>query len=192
MSESPLSPTPLPPFGRRGAIAADGARSVPLPTAGEGKPARSDGRERGRTKLLRDRAKAMRSGQTDAEHRLWQILRAKRLAGYKFKRQLPINHYIADFVCLRHRLIVEADGGQHAEDDRDERRDAYLRSQGFRVLRFWNIEIFDNEEGVLTSILEALEQPLSPTRRSAADRPPDGPTGPPPQRGEGFSGASDG
>jgi very-short-patch-repair endonuclease len=106
---------------------------------------------------------------------LWQILRAKRLAGFKFKRQLPIDHYIADFVCVQRRLIVEADGGQHSESAADAKRDAYLRAQGFRVLRFWNNDIFNNEEGVLTSILHALERPLSPT--------------PPPQRGEGLSGA---
>jgi very-short-patch-repair endonuclease len=102
----------------------------------------------------------MRCEPTPAEHRLWQILRAKRLAGYKFKRQLPVDHYIADFACLQHRLIIEADGGQHNESRGDQRRDTYLRAQGFRVLRFWNNEIFENEEGVLTRIFEALESPL--------------------------------
>jgi very-short-patch-repair endonuclease len=102
----------------------------------------------------------MRSQPTPAEHRLWQILRAKRLSGYKFKRQLAIDGYIVDFACLKQRLIVEADGGQHAENARDIRRDAYLQAQGFRVLRFWNSDIFTNEEGVLGSILSALETPL--------------------------------
>jgi very-short-patch-repair endonuclease len=102
----------------------------------------------------------MRSAPAEAEHRLWQILRAKRLADYKFKRQLPIDHYIADFVCLSARLIIEADGGQHAENAGDARRDAYLESQGFRILRFWNNEIFENEEGVLTRVFEALQSPL--------------------------------
>jgi len=102
----------------------------------------------------------MRSKSTPAEQRLWRILRAKRLANYKFKRQLPIDHYIVDFCCLRGRLIVEADGGQHAESVADQRRDAYLRSQGFRILRFWNNDIFTNEEGVLTSILNVLASPL--------------------------------
>jgi len=144
---------PLPPEGGRGV----GERGQP------------------QRKLLRQRARAMRSQQTDAEHRLWQILRAKRLAGYKFKRQLPIDQYIVDFACLAQRLIIEADGGQHSESLGDRRRDAYLREQGFRILRFWNNDIFNNEEGVLTSILNALESPLSPT--------------PPPQRGEGLAGA---
>jgi very-short-patch-repair endonuclease len=134
--------------------------TVPLPSAGEGQPSRSDGRERARKELLRKRAKSMRSEQTDAEHRLWQILRAKRLEGYKFKRQLPIDHYIVDFVCLRQRLIIEADGGQHSESTSDAKRDAYLKAQGFRVLRFWNDKIFNNEEGVLEAILAALHTPL--------------------------------
>jgi len=100
----------------------------------------------------------MRHEATPAEHRLWQILRGKRLQGYRFKRQCPIDHYIVDFVCLSHRLIVEADGGQH-EASRDARRDAYLIGQGFRVLRFWNTDIFDNEEGVAERILPALADP---------------------------------
>jgi very-short-patch-repair endonuclease len=102
----------------------------------------------------------MRREQTPAEHRLWQILRAKRLAGFKFKRQLPIDGYIVDFACLKQRLIIEADGGQHAESPRDTVRDAYLEAQGFRILRFWNNDIFNNEEGVLTAVLMALETPL--------------------------------
>jgi very-short-patch-repair endonuclease len=146
-----------------------GCESVPPPSAGEGQP--RSGRERGRKQVLRDHAKHMRSEQTPAEHRLWQILRAKRLAGYKFKRQLPIDHYIVDFACPLRRLIVEADGGQHASNDRDLKRDAYLQAQGFRVMRFWNSDIFNNEEGVLTSILDALQAPL-PARLRRASPPP--------------------
>ena len=116
----------------------------------------------------------MRSAPTEAEHRLWQILRAKRLSGYKFKRQLPIDSYIVDFACLRQRLIVEADGGQHG-GGYDDRRDAYLRNQGFRLLRFWNNDIFNNEEGVLLTILDALAPPLP---------------NPSPARGEGLEGGS--
>ena len=101
----------------------------------------------------------MRSGPTDAEHRLWQIQRAKRLAGHKFRRQVPIDHHIVDFVCLGGRLIVEADGGQHRPET-DAKRDAYLESQGFRILRFWNNEIFNNEEAVVACIADALTAPL--------------------------------
>ena len=145
------------------------ANSGPPPSAGEGQP--RSGRERGSKSVLRQRAKQMRSDPTPAEHRLWQILRAKRLAGYKFKRQLRIDHYIADFVCLQRRLIVEADGEQHGESKTDERRDAYLKAQGFQVLRSWNNDIFNNEEGVLTSILDALTAPL-PARLQRAVPPP--------------------
>jgi very-short-patch-repair endonuclease len=113
----------------------------------------------------------MRSKPTPAEHRLWQILRAKRLAGYKFKRQLAIDGYIVDFACPRRRLIVEADGGQHSENRADAKRDAYLTGQSFRILRFWNTDIFENEEGVLTSILDALQAPL-PARLQRAVPPP--------------------
>lgn len=129
----------------------------PSPLAGEGL-----GRGQGShptPKLLRTRAKAMRSAPTDAERKLWAILRAKRLAEYKFKRQVPIDRYIVDFVCLRQRLIIEVDGGQHSPSS-DARRDAYLLGQGFRILRFWNNEILINEEGVSRRILDELEPPL--------------------------------
>jgi very-short-patch-repair endonuclease len=147
----------------------------PSPLAGEGKLSRSDSRERGRRiSKLRGRAKDMRSHLTDAEHRLWQILRAHRFAGYKFRRQVPIEFYIADFVCFARRLIVELDGGQHSENARDEKRDAYLESQGFRVLRIWNNDLFENEEGVAELILSALRSPPLPN--------------PSPARGEGLVG----
>ena len=151
----------------------------PSPLAGEGKLLRSDSRERGRRlSKLRDRAKQMRSQQTDAEHRLWQILRAHRFAGYKFRRQVPIDFYIADFICFAERLIIELDGGQHAESRRDEKRDAYLHSRGFRVLRIWNNDLFTNEEGVAEAILAALRSPPLPN--------------PSPARGEGLNGATNG
>ena len=112
----------------------------------------------------------MRSASTNAEHRLWQLVRAKRFADYKFRRQVPIDHYIADFLCAPSRLIVELDGGQHGGPD-DLKRDAYLRAQGFRILRFWNNEIFDNEEAVMARIFDALQSPLpnpSPARGRGA------------------------
>jgi very-short-patch-repair endonuclease len=130
----------------------------PSPLAGEGKASRSDARERG--KLLRYRAKAMRSAPTEAEHRLWQIVRAHRFSAFKFRRQVPIDHYIVDFLCPARRLIVELDGGQHAESTNDLRRDAYLQSQGFHIIRIWNNELFTNEEGVAAAILNALQAPL--------------------------------
>jgi very-short-patch-repair endonuclease len=121
--------------------------------------------------MLRECGKQMRSTPTQAEHRLWQMLRAHRFAGYKFRRQVPIDFYIADFVCLQARLIIEVDGGQHG-GAHDQRRDAFLTSQGFRVLRIWNNDLFINEEGVATAILEALRAPPLPN--------------PSPARGEGL------
>jgi very-short-patch-repair endonuclease len=104
----------------------------------------------------------MRSAPTDAEHRLWQLLRAHRFAGYKFRRQVPIGFYIADFVCFAERLIVEVDGGQHADAVGDQRRDSYLARQGFRVIRIWNNDLFINEDGVAEMILSALRAPPHP------------------------------
>jgi very-short-patch-repair endonuclease len=82
---------------------------------------------------------------------LWQI------DGYKFRRQQPIGNYIVDFVCLEKRLIVELDGGQHAESDYDAKRDAWLSEQGFSVLRFWNNDVLKNVEGVTERIFEKLK-----------------------------------
>jgi very-short-patch-repair endonuclease len=145
----------------------------PSPLAGEGKLSRSDSRERGRRiAKLRGRAQEMRTEATDAEHRLWQILRAHRFAGYKFRRQVPLDFYVADFVCFAERLIVELDGGQHLESATDARRDAYLRAQDFRIIRIWNNELFTNEEGVAELILSALRTPPLPN--------------PSPARGEGL------
>ena len=112
----------------------------------------------------------MRSEPTDAEHRLWQLLRAKRFSDFKFKRQQPIDFYIADFVCFAVRLIIELDGGQHAESAHDKKRDAYLKSQGFRLLRIWNNELLTNEEGVTELIFSALARPLSPTPLPRGER----------------------
>ena len=111
-----------------------------------------------RERMISDRAKTMRSSQTDAEKKLWQILRAKRLAELKWRRQVSFDdRYIADFVCFTHRLIVEADGGQHSECARDHLRDRWFSDQGFRVLRFWNHEILTNPDGVAMMILHAVE-----------------------------------
>ena len=82
------------------------------------------------------RARAMRREPTEAEVKLWRILRGRRLATLKFRRQTPIPPYIVDFVCFEHRLVIEADGSQHAENRHDQERDAFLIAQGFSVLRF--------------------------------------------------------
>jgi very-short-patch-repair endonuclease len=98
----------------------------------------------------------MRANPTEAERSLWLLLRAKRLAGIKFKRQAIIEPYIADFVCFAERLIVEADGSQHADNKDDRRRDAFLRAQGFRILRFWNNQVLDEGEAVAEAIFSNL------------------------------------
>jgi very-short-patch-repair endonuclease len=98
-------------------------------------------------------AKTLRTHQTDAEQRIWYHLRAHRFLGYKFKRQKPLGLYIVDFVCVERRLIIEIDGGQHAEQaEYDQHRDAWLRSQGYTVLRFWNHEVMQQLENVLEQI----------------------------------------
>jgi very-short-patch-repair endonuclease len=107
-------------------------------------------------RLLRN-AKALRKNQTEAEQRLWYHLRAHRFEGAKFKRQKPIGPFIVDFVCMECRLVVELDGGQHADEvDYDARRDAWLAAQGYKVLRFWNNQVMRELPAVLERIGEAL------------------------------------
>ena len=127
----------------------------PSPASGRGAGGEGDS--------LLDRAKRLRSTMTEAEARLWYHLRAHRLGGHKFKRQKPLGPYIVDFVCMEHRLVVEVDGGQHAEARAyDAKRDAWLEARGFRVLRFWNNEVLEETEAVLERILQALSPGPSP------------------------------
>ncbi len=102
------------------------------------------------------RARELRITMTDAERRLWSALRGRRLRGFKFRRQHRLGPFIADFVCVEHRLVIEADGGQHAGSAVDARRTAWLEARGWRVLRFWNNDILGNSEGVQDAILRAL------------------------------------
>jgi very-short-patch-repair endonuclease len=112
----------------------------------------------------------LRRQSSDAEIRLWAALRNRQLGGYRFRRQHPIGPFIADFACVEHRLVVEADGGQHNGSAADDRRTDWLADRGWRVLRFWNNDILANTAGVLEAILEAL--PVSPLTRLAAARHP--------------------
>jgi very-short-patch-repair endonuclease len=102
------------------------------------------------------RARTLRGNMTNAEKRMWYRLRAHRLGGASFRRQLSMGAYIVDFVCLEARLVVEIDGGQHSESKRDAVRDEWLRSQGFTVLRFWNNDVLSNTSGVLEQIAQAV------------------------------------
>ena len=106
------------------------------------------------------RARALRKHDTEAERRLWECLRATRLNGFKFVRQLPIGPYFADFVCRSHKLIVEVDGTTHGEVHEvihDSRRTAFLQSHGWQAMRVWNIDVFKNLDEVCDSILLTLE-----------------------------------
>jgi very-short-patch-repair endonuclease len=105
------------------------------------------------------KAQRLRSELTDAERKLWSALRNRQLDGCKFRRQQPIGPFVADFVCQERRLIIEADGGQHAESVTDDRRTALLESKGYRVLRFWNNDILSNLDGVASVIAAALSTP---------------------------------
>jgi crossover junction endodeoxyribonuclease RuvC len=134
-------------------------RSFASPSARKGKlrlPERGEGRGEGG-----QNARRLRADQTDCEKRLWAKLRAGALEGHKFRRQHPIGPYVADFVCLENRIIVELDGGQHNHQS-DAKRTAYLQQWGFRVLRYWNNEVSGNLEGVLADIRSALSGPPSP------------------------------
>ncbi|WP_235538781.1 endonuclease domain-containing protein [Sphingomonas sp. Root710] len=92
---------------------------------------------------------------TDVEQKLWFAIRDRRLAGFKFRRQTTIGPFVVDFLCVEKRLIVELDGGQHNEQA-DANRTAFLEARGYRLVRFWNNEVNESFEGVLSSILEAL------------------------------------
>ncbi len=159
----------------------------PSPISGEGGARPRSGWEGEGTiptrKQLLARAKWMRAQPTEAEKRLWSILRDRRLSAFKFRRQQIIEPYIVDFVCLAERLIIEADGSQHAGNKDDVRRDAYLQAQGFRLLRFWNNQVLGDTAAVSSAIFAALfPHPPKP----AAWAPPS------PARGEGLIGASNG
>jgi len=116
-------------------------------------------------------ARKLRQTPTDAETRLWLRLRRQQLGGFRFRRQQPIGRYVVDFFCPEAKVIIEVDGGQHANDS--DTRTRWLEARGYRVIRFWNNDVLGNTDGVVTRIREAL--------RAAGTPLPD----PPPQRGEG-------
>jgi adenine-specific DNA-methyltransferase len=103
-------------------------------------------------------ARNLRKYPTKAEAILWQVLRNKNLEGFRFRRQHPIGPYIADFFCPKKKLIIEVDGGQHAEQGKkDAERTAFFESKGCRVIRFWNNEVLGNIQGVVDRIAEELD-----------------------------------
>ncbi len=161
-----LLPSPQPsPSGRGGdektSPTGRGSTGIPLPP-GEGGRRPGEGKKPLPEDLL-EFARQLRKEQTDAERLMWSLLRDRRLAGFKFRRQHPVERYILDFYCHEARLAVELDGGQHNEPDaraRDEQRASFLEARGIRVLRFWNNDVLNNTEGVLQAIYDALTPTL--------------------------------
>lgn len=117
-----------------------------------------------RVRIINQLSKNLRKNQTKAEIKIWRHLKNRALAGFKFRRQCAIGPYIVDFVCFEKMVVIEIDGGQHAEQlKEDARRTACLKSRGFEVLRFWNNEVLANTDAVLSAILTALvNSPSSP------------------------------
>jgi len=106
--------------------------------------------------MASERARNLRKSQTNAEKRLWSHLRRKQIHGRRFRRQVPIGPFIVDFFCPKLKLIIEADGGQHAfTQSKDQKRTEWLESRGYTVLRFWNNEIIENIEEVVAKISRA-------------------------------------
>jgi very-short-patch-repair endonuclease len=116
----------------------------------------------------RDLARKLRRDATDAERFLWRLLRDRQLDGAKFRRQVPIGPFIADFASIKHQLVVELDGGQHSESLSDARRSDYLGKRGWRVVRFWNNDVMKNREGVFESLQQAIA--LTPTLSRKRER----------------------
>jgi very-short-patch-repair endonuclease len=133
---------------------------VPSPLRGEGGAQR---RVRGSV----SRARSLRRNETEAEHRLWNLVRNRQLDGHKFVRQLPVGPYVADFACREAALIVELDGSQHLDSPRDEVRTQALTAEGYSVLRFWNTDVLGNPDSVAVSILAAIAGHPSPGLRFA-------------------------
>jgi very-short-patch-repair endonuclease len=128
----------------------------PSPARGEGRnepTARKSVEKQG----LIAKARVLRSRMTDAERKIWFALRDRRFAQFKFRRQVSIGPFIADFVCFKARLVIEVDGGQHADSARDLKRDRWFVANKFRVLRFWNNDVLSNLEGVMTVLANSLQ-----------------------------------
>jgi very-short-patch-repair endonuclease len=100
----------------------------------------------------------MRREPTDAEAKMWRLLRDRRLAQFKFRRQVPFRNFILDFVCFEKRLVVEIDGSQYADSERDTAREAVLLAEGFRIARYWNNDVLQRYTSVLEDVLAKLAE----------------------------------
>ena len=109
-------------------------------------------------KRIRSFAKKMRRESTDAEAAMWRLLRDRRLALFKFRRQVPFQNFILDFICFEKRLIIEIEGSQHASSERDTARDAVLIAEGFRIARYWNNDVLQQPSAVLEDIFAKLAE----------------------------------
>jgi very-short-patch-repair endonuclease len=145
-------PSPLAGEGQDGGMQRKEDFYIPSPLVGEGQ----DGG------MSSTKARELRKNLTDAEQRLWQGLKRRQIEGVKFRRQQPIGDFIVDFVSFERRLIVEVDGGQHAEQlAYDEKRTRWLEAQGYKVLRFWDNDVLANTEAVMQAVFDAVEQRAS-------------------------------
>jgi very-short-patch-repair endonuclease len=154
-------------IGPGGYVCAIRAASLPSPLVGEGGSERSEEPgEGGIRRTVADQkrafAKSLRQRSTRAEQTLWRLLRGRRFAAAKFRRQVPVGPWIVDFVSYEHRLIVEADGGQHNESKADVRRDDDLAAWGFHVLRYWNNDILGRPQSVLEQLAATIAKSPSP------------------------------
>lgn len=131
------------------------SNNLPLPELGERVGVR--GKVKGYSTSSRNQARLLRKTFTDAELKLWQLLRNRNLEKLKFRRQHPVGSYVVDFVCLEPRLVIEVDGSQHVRQEQyDSKRTAYLEAAGFRVLRFWDNDVLARTESVAQAIDNAL------------------------------------
>jgi len=156
-------------------------RPNPSPLVGEGGSRASREPGEGASPAVA-KARSLRRKMTDAEKKLWYVLRDRRFKDAKFRRQVPLGRYVADFLSFEKKVVVELDGAQHAESKTDVKRDNWFSSQGFRVLRFWNNDVLTNIEGVydrLSSVVGGNRPHPSP-KPQAASAPPS------PARGEGM------
>jgi len=141
----------------------------PSPLMGEGGASRSEATGEGfapqtphhrpTAKRIRNFAKRMRREPTDAEAAMWRLLRDRRLSLFKFRRQVPFQDFILDFVCFEKHLIIEIDGSQHAASVRDLARETILMAEGFRIARYWNNDVLQQPSAVLEDILAKLTKP---------------------------------